>query len=118
LPWRPDLPTKTLLCLESCGPADALAQLPQQRIERCDANTITGKVDTWLITHDQLTWWHCRLWGLMGPKGSRRVTHVIIGIGGAYTGGLDPRELTVFNGKVLFPGTDTADNKWAGSGHA
>jgi ELWxxDGT repeat protein len=50
--------------------------------------------------------------GLWVTDGTAAGTHELTGISGAYQGqnGLDPRDLMVFNGEVLFSGTDAAGN--------
>jgi ELWxxDGT repeat protein len=50
--------------------------------------------------------------GLWVTDGTTAGTHELTGISGAYLGvnGLQPRDLTVFNSKVLFSGTDAAGN--------
>ncbi len=47
-------------------------------------------------------------------------THEIIGIVGAYAGGIDPSNITVFNGEVLFAGVDASGRGglWTSDGFA
>jgi len=55
-------------------------------------------------------------------NGTAAGTHELTGISGAYTGGfgLEPQDLTVLNGEVLFQGADTAyyDGLWVTNGTA
>jgi ELWxxDGT repeat protein len=50
------------------------------------------------------------LLGLWVTNGTPAGTSELTGISGASTGGLNPADLTVFNGEALFNGADAADN--------
>jgi ELWxxDGT repeat protein len=58
--------------------------------------------------------------GLWVTDGTAQGTHEISGISGASSAGLNPRDLTVFNGEVLFEGTDAsgAYGVWVTNGTA
>jgi ELWxxDGT repeat protein len=58
--------------------------------------------------------------GLWVTDGTAQGTHEITGITGVSSAGLNPRDLTVFNGEVLFEGTDAsgAYGIWATNGTA